>query len=127
MDAMKDLEKKANDHTPGLQDNGKGLLQGTLEGIQQGFIVLEDSNDSDGDIVIERKWTGSPTSLPPSIVDMLVESGLRSMMNTTSKTFSRSICLAYFDDVRAEEPVPGFAGKNSRTVSILKTKRASLR
>lgn len=52
-DALKDLEKKASNHT-GIARQWQGLLQGTLEGIQQGFIVLEDSNDSDSDIVIEQ-------------------------------------------------------------------------
>ncbi|MBP3894216.1 MAG: hypothetical protein J6D34_09285 [Atopobiaceae bacterium] len=32
----------------------------------------------------------------------------------------RSICLAYFDDVRDEEAVPSFAGKNSRIDLFLK-------
>ena len=67
---------------------------------------------------LSRYWTGSPTSLLPSIVDMLVETDLRSMMNTSPRPL-KSICLAYFDDVREEE-VPGFAGKNSRTDFYLK-------
>lgn len=125
-DAMKDLEKKANDHT-GIARQWQGLLQGTLEGIQQGFIILEDSNDSDDDIVIEQILDRFPTSLLPSIVDMLVETVLRSMMNTTSKTFSDQSAWPTLMTYALRRRCPALLERTRARISISKTKRASLR
>lgn len=118
-DAMKDLEKKANDHT-GIARQWQGLLQGTLEGIQQGFIVLEDSNDSDDDIVIEQILDRFPDVVASINRRHAGRDGFAINDEYDVQDLLRSICLAYFDDVRAEEAVPGFAGKNSRTDFYLK-------
>lgn len=125
-DAMKDLEKKANDHT-GIARQWQGLLQGTLEGIQHGFIVLEDSNDSDGDIVIEQILDRFPDVVASINRRHAGRDVLRSMMNTTSKTFSDQSAWPTLMTYALRRRCPALLERTRARISISKTKRASLR
>lgn len=118
-DAMKDLEKKANNHT-GIARQWQGLLQGALEGIQQGFIVLEVSNSNVDDIVIEQILDRFPDVVASINHRHNGRDGFAINDEYDVQDLLRSICLAYFNDVRVEEAVPGFAGKNSRADIFLK-------
>ena len=123
---MKDLEKKANDHT-GIARQWQGLLQGTLEGIQHGFIVLEDSNDSDGDIVIEQILDRFPDVVASINRRHAGRDVLRSMMNTTSKTFSDQSAWPTLMTYALRRRCPALLERTRARISISKTKRASLR
>ncbi|MBY4797310.1 hypothetical protein K6V98_02880 [Collinsella sp. AGMB00827] len=118
-DAMKDLEKKANDHT-GIARQWQGLLQGTLKGIQQGFIVLERSDDDAADNVIEQILNRFPDVVNSINRRHANRDGYEITDEYDVQDLLRSICLAYFDDIRDEEAVPSFAGKNSRIDLFLK-------
>ena len=133
-DAMKDLEKKANDHT-GIARQWQGLLQGTLEGIQQGFIILEDSNDSDDDIVIEQILDRFPDVVASinrrhagrdgfAIND---EYDVQDLLNTTSKTFSDQSAWPTLMTYALRRRCPALLERTRARISISKTKRASLR
>lgn len=118
-DAMKDLEKKANDHT-GIARQWQGLLQGALEGIQQGFIVLEDADETTVDLVIERMLERFPDIVSSINRRHGGRNGFPINDEYDVQDLLRSLCVAYFDDVRDEEAVPSFAGKNSRIDLFLK-------
>lgn len=117
--AMIDLEKKTSDHTS-LARQWQSQLQGALEGIEQGFIILENDDESNADIIIERMLERFPDFVASINRRHAGRDGFVANDEYDVQDLLRSICLAYFDDVRDEEAVPSFAGKNSRIDLFLK-------
>lgn len=117
--ALGQLETKTTNHTS-LARQWQGQLQAALDGIENGIIALDDEHLDDIDGVVERILNGFP-----NIVDSLNRrhsgrAGFPLKDEYDVQDLLRSVCLAFFDDVRDEEAVPSFAGKNSRVDLFLK-------
>ena len=116
---LKKLEERKTNHTSTAEE-WQGQLQGALDAIEQGIIVLEESNDNAADIVIERILDRFPDVANSINRRHAGRNGYDINDEYDVQDLLRSLCLAYFDDVRDEEAVPSFAGKNSRIDLYLK-------
>lgn len=116
---LKKLEEKDTNHTSTAED-WQGQLQGVLEAIANGVVKLDETNGADADAVIERMLDRFPDVVASINRRHAEREGFAINDEYDVQDLLRSICLAYFDDVRVEEAVPSFAGKNSRTDLFLK-------
>ena len=116
---LKKLEEKDTNHTSTAED-WQGQLQGALEAIANGVIKLDETNEADADAAIERMLDRFPDVVASINRRHAGRESFAINDEYDVQDLLRSICLAYFDDVRVEEAVPGFAGKNSRVDIFLK-------
>lgn len=112
------LEEKTTNHTS-IAEEWQAQLQGTLDAIERGIIVL-DSTERASDVAIERILESFP-----DVVDSINRrhdgrKGFPINDEYDVQDLLRSLCLALCNDVRDEEAVPSFAGKNSRVDLFLK-------
>lgn len=113
------LDEKNSNHTS-LARQWQGQLKAASESIEQGIIILEDSSVETVDEVIERILESFP-----EVVDSINRRhngrpGFVVEDEYDVQDLLKSVCIAFFDDVRDEEAVPSFAGKNSRVDLFLK-------
>lgn len=101
-------------------DEWQGQLKGALDAIEQGIIVLEDDNEESCDNVVERLLDSFPDVVASINRRHAGRDGFVIKDEYDVQDLLRSTCIAYFDDVRDEEAVPSFAGKNSRIDIYLK-------
>lgn len=116
---LKKLEEKKTNHTSTAEE-WQGQLQGALDAIENGIIELDGANEDDADVVIERMLDRFPDVVASINRRHAGRDGFAINDEYDVQDLLRSICLAYFDDVRDEEAVPSFAGKNSRIDLFLK-------
>lgn len=115
---LRALEEKKTNHTSTAKD-WQAQLVGALDAIEQGVIEL-DGADDEVDMVIERMLNRFPDAVDSINRRHSGRDGFVVGDEYDVQDLLRSICLAYFDDVRVEEAVPSFAGKNSRIDIFLK-------
>lgn len=113
------LEGELSDYTSDAKE-WQALLKGALDAIEQGVLVLDEPAYEAVDDTIERILERFP-----EIVDSInrrhgKRPGFPIDDEYDVQDLLRSVCLAFFDDVRDEEPVPSFAGKSSRVDLFLK-------
>lgn len=116
---LRKLEKKDTNHTSTAKD-WQGQLQGALEAIKNGVIKLDETNEDDVDEMIESILNRFPDVAASLNRRHAERDGFAINDEYDVQDLLKSICLAYFNDVRIEEAVPSFAGKNSRIDIFLK-------
>lgn len=116
---LRKLEEKKTDHIS-IAEEWQGQLQGALNAIENGVIELGETDENGADIVIERMLDRFPDVVSSINRRHAGRDGFAIHDEYDVQDLLRSICLAYFDDVRDEEAVPSFAGKNSRIDLYLK-------
>ncbi len=116
---LKKLEEEETNHTSTAEE-WQGQLQGVREAIENGIINLDETNEDDVDAVIESMLNRFPDVVASINRRHNGRDGYAINDEYDVQDLLRSICLAYFDDVRDEEAVPSFAGKNSRIDLFLK-------
>lgn len=116
---LKKLEEKDTHYTSTAED-WQGQLQGALEAIANDVIKLDETSEADADAAIERMLDRFPDVVASINRRHAEREGFAINDEYDVQDLLKSICLAYFDDVRVEEAVPGFAGKNSRADIFLK-------
>lgn len=112
------LDNDRSNHVT-LAEEWQGQLNAALHAIERGIIQIDDDS-SNADTIITRMLTGFP-----EVADSLMRrynnrGGFIINDEYDVQDLLRSICLAYFDDVRTEEPIPSFAGRSSRIDLFLK-------
>ena len=103
-----------------IAEGWQAQLQGALDAIEQGVIDLAEDKEESCDIVIERMLDRFPDFVSSINRRHANRDGFAIKDEYDVQDLLRSISLAYFDDVRDEEAVPSFAGKNSRIDLFLK-------
>jgi hypothetical protein len=119
--SLKRLEELNSNHTVTAED-WLAQLQAALDGIEDGLIRLPDSpmEALDADMIIERILENIP-EVVSSINDRHAgRNGFDVKDEYDVQDLLQSVCLSIFGDVRDEEAVPSFAGKNSRVDLFLK-------
>ncbi len=123
IDALKKLEGKTSNHTS-LAREWQSKLKAAKEAINGGLIALDDSEEKrPSDEVTARilnRFSNAAASLTRRHNG---RGGLVVEDEYDVQDLLRSLFLAYFDDVRDEECVPSFAGKNSRVDLYLKDEK----
>lgn len=110
---LKRLEVKRNSLTS-IAREWQAQLQGTLDAIKNGVIEFDGVDGGENDALIERILERFPNVVASINHRHAGRDGFVINDEYDVQDLLRSICKAYFDDVRDEEAVPSFAGKNSR-------------
>lgn len=116
------LEEKSSSHTS-LANKWQSQLKSTLSFVQGGLISVgegSDSVDSDTDELIQRVLYSFPDVINSLRRRHLGRSSIEISDEYDVQDVLRSIYKSLFRDVRDEESVPSFAGKNSRVDLFLK-------